>query len=71
MNELINRLKTQAQLSDEQANRAADVVRNFLNERLPEQLQGPVNAALSGQNVQTAAEKAHGFLGGFMGEKER
>lgn len=65
MNELITRLKSRANLSDDQAKKAANVVREFVDERLPDSLSGPVNQALTGENVQEAIGKAEGVLGGL------
>lgn len=63
MKELINRLVSQANLSEAQAGQVADVLRNFLSEKLPEPLRGPVLSALTGENVGSAADQAKGMLG--------
>jgi 3-dehydroquinate synthetase len=66
MKELINRLVSQADLTEEQAEKAASVVKGFLTEKLPEALRGPVDSALSGQNVDNAFDQAKNLIGGFL-----
>lgn len=63
MTELISRLVSQANLSDEQAKKVAEVVRGFLKDKLPAPLQGPVDSALTGANVDAALDQAKGLLG--------
>ena len=63
MKELVSRLVVQADLSEEQANKVAEVVRGFLQEKLPESIQGPVMGALTGDNVDSAADAVKGALG--------
>lgn len=63
MTELISRLVSQANLSEDQAKKVADVVRGFLADKLPEPLRGPVEGALTGANVGSAVEQAKGMLG--------
>lgn len=63
MTDLISRLVSQANLSDEQAKKVAEVVRGFLKEKLPAPLQGPVDGALTGANVDAAVDQAKGLLG--------
>jgi hypothetical protein len=63
MKELIAKLVTQADLSEDQAKKVADVVRAFLAEKLPAPLRGPVEGALTGQNVDNAVDQAKGMLG--------
>jgi hypothetical protein len=70
MKELIANLVSQANLSEEQAKQAADVVRNFLSARLPEAIRGPVESALTGENVDGAVDTARNMLGGLFGGKE-
>ncbi len=63
MNELISQLVAKADLSEAQATKVADVVRGFLSSKLPEALRGPVESALTGQNVAGAVDQAKGLLG--------
>ena len=63
MKELVAKLVSQADLSEEQAKKVADVVRNFLAEKLPAPLKGPVENALTGENVENALDQAKGMLG--------
>lgn len=51
MRELIERLESKANLSDEQATKVAEVVRGFLNDKLPSSLRGPVQSALTGEKI--------------------
>jgi hypothetical protein len=68
MTELITRLISQANLSEDQAKKVADVVRGFLADKLPEPLRGPVEGALTGQNVDNAVDRAKGLLGNMAGK---
>ena len=63
MTELITRLVGQANLSEDQAKKVAEVVRGFLSEKLPEPLRGPVDGALTGANVSSALDQAKGLMG--------
>lgn len=63
MTELISRLVSQANLSEDQAKKVADVVRGFLADKLPAPLRGPVEGALTGENVGSAVDQAKGMLG--------
>jgi polyhydroxyalkanoate synthesis regulator phasin len=63
MKELIDRLVSKAQLSPEQATKAADTVRLFLSEKLPGPIKSQVESAISGENVGKAAEQAKDFIG--------
>jgi hypothetical protein len=63
MQELIGQLVAKADLSPEQANKVADVVKGFLEERLPDAVKGPVMGALSGENVDSAVDQAKDMLG--------
>lgn len=58
MKEMISTLVNKADLSTEQAEKVADVVRQFLKDKLPDAMEGPVLAALSGDNVDAAVGKA-------------
>ena len=63
MKELISQLVAKADLSEAQASQVADVVRGFLSSKLPEMLRGPVDSALTGENVDSAVDQAKGLLG--------
>lgn len=63
MKELISRLVSQANINEEQAKKAADVVRGFLSEKLPEPLKGPVESALTGAAVSGAVDQIKGMAG--------
>jgi hypothetical protein len=63
MKELISQLVSKADLSEDQAAKVAEVVRSFLTSRLPEVLRGPVESALTGENVDSAVDQAKGLLG--------
>ena len=62
MKELIDRLVSKANLSPEQAGKAADTVRSFLAEKLPGPLKSQVESVISGENVGKAADQAKDFL---------
>jgi hypothetical protein len=66
MKELVEKLVAHADLTPEQAQKAAEVVRSFLVERLPEPLRGPVEGALTGQNLDSAVDQARDLLGGLF-----
>jgi hypothetical protein len=68
MNELISQLVSKADLSEAQAAKVAEVVRGFLSSKLPDALRGPVEGALTGQNVDSAVDQAKGVLGGIAGK---
>lgn len=63
---MIAELVSKADLSEEQAEKVAQVVRGFLVERLPEALRGPVEGALTGERVDSLADSAASMLGGFL-----
>ena len=69
MKELISQLIEKANLSEEQASKVADTVKSFLADKLPDALRGPVEAALSGEALQDATEKAKDFIGGLFGKE--
>ena len=66
MKALIQELVSKADLDDNQANKVAGVVREFLVGRLPEALRGPVESVLTGDRVDDAFDMAKGLLGGFL-----
>jgi hypothetical protein len=63
MKELISQLVAKADLDESQATKVAEVVRGFLASKLPEALRGPVEGALTGQNVDNAVDQAKGLIG--------
>jgi hypothetical protein len=63
MKELISQLVAQADISEAQAAKVAEVVRGFLSSKLPEVLRGPVDSALTGEAVDGALDQAKGLLG--------
>ena len=63
MKELISQLVAKADLDESQAAKVAEVVRSFLASKLPEALRGPVECALTGQNVDSAVDQAKGLIG--------
>ena len=63
MKELITQLVSQADISEAQAAKVAEVVRGFLASKLPEMLRGPVDIALTGEAVDSAVDQAKGLLG--------
>jgi len=67
MKELIQKLVNNADLSQAQAEKAANVVRDFLAEKLPDAVRGPVMSALTGQNVDSAADVAKNAIGKLFG----
>jgi hypothetical protein len=66
MKALISELVQKADLSETQAQKVAEVVKGFIGSRLPDSLRGPVEAALTGDRVDSAADAAKGLLGGFL-----
>ena len=62
MKELIAQVVAKADLNEAQATKVAEVVRQFLGSKLPEALRGPVEGALTGQNVDSAVDQAKGFI---------
>ena len=66
MKALIQELVAKADLSEDQANKVADVVRGFLVSKLPDAFHGPVDAALTGEHVDGAVDIAKNLLGGFF-----
>jgi hypothetical protein len=66
MKALIGELIQRANLTEAQAQQAADVVKSFLASRLPDALRGPVEAALTGERVDDAVGAAKNLIGGFL-----
>ena len=67
MKELVASLVAKADLTEEQAQKVADVRSEHLQEKLPEPIREPVINALSGHNVDWAADAAKGFLSKILG----
>ena len=63
MKALISTLVDKADLSSDQAEKVASVVKSFLAEKLPDAIQGPVVSAINGGSVEDAAGKAKDLLG--------
>jgi hypothetical protein len=63
MKALIGELVQKADLSEAQAAKVAEVVKGFLSSRLPEAIRGPVESALTGENVDNAVDIAKNMLG--------
>jgi hypothetical protein len=66
MKALIAELIQKADLSDAQAAKVAEVVKSFLGAKLPDALRGPVESALTGENVDDVVGQAKNLLGGFL-----
>jgi hypothetical protein len=66
MKAIIQKLVSDADLSEAQAEKVAEVLRGFLSERLPDVIREPVMSALSGDNVDTGADMLKGALGGLF-----
>jgi hypothetical protein len=62
MKEMIATLIKKADLSEAQAAKVAEVVRQFLKDKLPDAMEGPVLAALNGDNVDDAVGQAKNLL---------
>lgn len=72
MDQLLSQLTSKANLTTEQAQKAIDVVADFVREKLPDPLAGPVLKALEGNDdaasqLKGIAEGAMGKLGGLFG----
>lgn len=66
MKALIGELVQKADLSEEQAAKVANVVREFILGKLPAAIHGPVEAALTGEHVDSAFDAAKNVLGGLF-----
>jgi hypothetical protein len=62
MKEMIATLVKKADLSEPQAAKVAEVIRQFLKDKLPDAMEGPVLAALNGDNVDDAVGQAKNLL---------
>lgn len=63
MKQLIQSLVAKADLSEAQATKVAEVVKDFLAERLPEPIRGPAMNALTGDNVDSAVDVVKDVVG--------
>ncbi len=66
MKALIQELVAKADLSEDQANKAAAVVRGFLVEKLPPSLHGPIETVLTGERLDDAVDLAKNLVGGLF-----
>ena len=66
MQPLIHELVSKADLSPEQAEKVAGVMRDFLLARVPAALRGTVESALTGEHIDGALDAARSLLGGFL-----
>ena len=57
LKELAQNLVEKANLTEEQAQKATEAVRGFLDEKLPEAVKGPVLGFLTAERVEGAVEK--------------
>ena len=72
MQGLIEKLTSQADITEEQAKKVIDVIVGVIDDRLPDALANPVIEALKGHDdaaskLEAAAEGALGKLGGMFG----
>lgn len=70
MNEIIQKLMSQANLDETTAKKAVEVVKNFLKDKLPDSIEGQVTGLLDNVNTENAAnvvedlvDKAKGLFG--------
>ena len=72
MQELIQNIISKVGISEDQAKGAIEQVSEFVKERLPDQFQGVVDKAISGESIDTKniADQAKGLLGGIFGGDE-
>ncbi len=68
MDELINNVAKQANISPEQAKTAVNTVLDFMKDKLPAPVVDQIKAALSGQQVDASA--VTNALGGLFGGKK-
>lgn len=57
LKELAKNLVEKANLTEEQAHKATEAVRSFLDDKLPEAVKGPVLGFLTTERVESAVEK--------------
>lgn len=66
MKALIGELVQKADLSEEQAAKVANVVREFILSKAPEALHGTIESALTGERIDSAFDAAKNALGGLF-----
>jgi hypothetical protein len=67
MNELIQTLVSKADLSEAQAQKVAEVVKEYVGQKLPEPIRGPALAALTGERVDDAVDAVRDVVGKLFG----
>ncbi|WP_394839814.1 hypothetical protein LVJ94_23285 [Pendulispora rubella] len=66
MKALISELIAKADLNQQQAEKVAGVVRDFIGSKLPDAVRGHVEAALTGEKVDSALDAAKNAIGSFL-----
>ena len=66
MQEIIQSLQQKLGLDAGKAQQAVETVVNFIKSKLPESMHQPIDAAISGGNVQDMMKDAGGKLSGFF-----
>lgn len=66
MKALVTELVAKADLTPEQAEKVASVVKTFVGDKLPEAVKGPILSALSGEHVDSAFDAAKNALGSLL-----
>lgn len=66
MQEIIQSLQQKLGIDAGKAQEAVQTVVNFIKSKLPESMHQPIDAAVSGENVQDMLKGAAGKLGGFF-----
>lgn len=69
MDELVKTVSEETGLPEDQARQAAEVVVNFLKEKLPAPIAGQIDSALENENVVKGAEEALKKGIGFLNKK--
>lgn len=72
MNELIQQVISKVGISEDQAQGSVGIVVEFIKAKLPENLHGVIDSALSGESVEAGgvAGIAQQALGGVFGKKD-
>jgi len=66
MKALIQELVAKADLNDAQAEKVANVVRDFIGPKLPEAVRGHLDSVLSGGKIDSAVDAAKNLVGSFL-----